>query len=215
MNYKLPLLLLLAIGKLLIAQETLKPFVEHYGDNLVWDNFPAISEDGSHYLIVYNEYSCCIDLGFTLKKIHAKDGKVLREIILSPGEETVAFMVDQQKSIYRNVKKLLDSNRYHTLIEVQKKIPTIDSVDNKMYIEFEMRNHVYKSEKFTIPRLPSYGFCCNGGTDIEEDCLLDQTIVRVFLSVKHEMLLIVTGLSQVADGCDQGPFYHIIPMAMK
>ncbi|WP_299436112.1 hypothetical protein [uncultured Aquimarina sp.] len=204
--------MLLFIGYQSLAQETFRPFIDQYGDNLVWDNFPAISEDGSHYLIIYNEYSCCIDLGFTLKKIHSKDGKVLSEINLSPSEEAPDFMVEKQKTIYRNVKQLLASNDYQTLKEVGgfKQIS-----DDSIYLEIGIENQVYKSEKFIISQLPSNGFCCNGGTDIKEDCLLDQTIINVSLSIKHHMLLIVTGLAQVADGCDQGPFYQMIPIAKE
>ncbi|AXT49562.1 hypothetical protein D1818_01525 [Aquimarina sp. BL5] len=213
MKYRLLLLLLVLTGsQFLSAQQVLRPFVAHYGDNLVCDNFPAISEDGLHYLIIYSQYSCCVDLGFSLQKIRSSDGKLLDEIILSPSEEADEFMVAKQKSIYEKVKKLLESDNYYTLKEILKFDQKVDPIDNKMYVEVNVSNEVCKSEKFILPQVNSHGFCCNGGTDIHENCLLYQSIVNVSLSVEHKMFLIETGLAQVADGCDQGPFYRMIPI---
>ncbi|WP_299311518.1 hypothetical protein [uncultured Aquimarina sp.] len=214
MKHKLFLFLLLLItSKLLIAQEkTFKPFVDHYGDNLVLDNFPAVSEDGLYYLIIYSEYSCCLALGSSLQKIRSIDGELLNEIILSPSEEAGQFTVAEQKSIYENVKKLLESDNYYALKEVLKFNQMVDPIDNKIYLEVNVSDKVYRSEKFSLPQIQSHGFCCNGGSDMHENCLLYQALVNIYFSIKHKMFLIEIGLAQVTDGCDHGPFYHMIPI---
>ena len=51
-----------------LAQELVHPNIHYNDTHLSWENFPAISEDGSHYLIIYNEYSCCIDTGNILQQ---------------------------------------------------------------------------------------------------------------------------------------------------
>ncbi|MHA7057297.1 hypothetical protein ACWGOQ_0008775 [Aquimarina sp. M1] len=214
MKYKMLLFLLLLItSKHLTAQESLKPFVNHYSDNLILENLPAISEDGFHYLVEYSAYSCCIDLGTSLKKIGSAEGKVIREIIISPNEEADPFTVTKRQSIYESVNNILENDTYYTLTMVEKfKVVNEGDIDG-MYVSVHMDAIPYTSEKFTLPRIMSHGFCCNGGIDIDENCLLYQNVIAVYLSVKRKVFLIETGLRELMDGCDQGPFYTMIPIS--
>ncbi|MBW1298160.1 hypothetical protein [Aquimarina litoralis] len=208
MKPKFLLTALFFITRLLIAQETFKPFVDFYGDNLVLDNFPAISEDGSHYLIEYSQYSCCISTEEKLQKISTKNGEVLDEIILYPGEEATEFIVKDLETAYKKVSKLLKSNNYSTL----KKIPKFNHVNdssNGFSLSFTFINEMYTSEQINLPRILSHGFCC-GGEDLRENCLLYQSIIAVWFSKEHNFLLIESGINQAANGCDQGPFYQIV-----
>ncbi|WP_378174463.1 hypothetical protein [Aquimarina sp. SS2-1] len=199
--------------KFLTAQETLKPFVDHYGDNLVLEGFPAISKDGTHYLVVYSQYVCCIVPEETLQKIDLKSGKILDEILLSRSQVEEQFTVQEQKEISEEVQQLLDSDSYTSFIEIEIFKP-VYSKDKKMHIEVSILDRIYRSEEIVLSRIPSHGFCCNGGTDIEENCLLYQTIIAVYLSMEHKVLLIESGLDQMMDGCDQGPFYKVIPLVV-
>ncbi|GAA0721883.1 hypothetical protein GCM10009430_23720 [Aquimarina litoralis] len=209
MKNKFILIAFFFIGCFSIAQEFFEPFVDFYGDNLVVDNFPAISDDGSHYLIEYSQYSCCVSTETKLQKISAKDGTVLDEIILYPGEEATEFLVQDLETAYKEVQKLLDSNNYRTLKEVTK-FNHHNDINNKHTLTFTLEDQKYISEEIDLPRISSHGFCCNGGSDLEENCLLYQSIVRVWFSKNHHMLLLETGLAQVANGCDQGPFYQLV-----
>lgn len=211
MKLKFLFIILFFIGKMSEAQETLKPIVGFYGDNLVLDNFPAISDDGSHYLVKYSQYSCCISTEEKLQKIRIKDGKILDEVILYPGSETTQFTVEEQKNVYEKLLKILSNGGYTTL----NRIPAFNQIydeDKNTFIGFKIKKETYKSQKIDIPRLSSHGFCCNGGIDMKENCLLYQAIINVSFSDKHNILLIETGLDQLADGCDQGPFYQVIPI---
>ncbi|WP_298539679.1 hypothetical protein [uncultured Aquimarina sp.] len=207
------LLFLLAIGQLSIAQEeTLRPSLNFYDDNLALNNFPAISEDRSHYLILYNEYSCCIETEEVLQKISTKNGRILNEIVIYPGSEATQFTAEQQKGIYDKVLKLLKSSNYTTL----KRIPTYNHMyddDKNTFLAFEIKKETFKSEKIDLPRLGAHGFCCNGGTDLNENCLLYQSIINAWFSKEHNFLLIESGIHHGMNGCDQGPFYKVIQVA--
>lgn len=209
MKSKFVLIAFFFIGYLSIAQEFFKPFVDFYGDNLVLDNFPAISEDGSLYLIEYSQYSCCVSTETQLQKISSKDGKILDEVTLYPGEEATDFLVHDLETAYKRVKKLLNEDNYRTLKEIPK-FNHHNDINNKNMLIFTLEDQKYISEEIDLPRISSHGFCCNGGSDLEENCFLYQSIVRVWFSKKHRMLLLETGLAQVADGCDQGPFYQLV-----
>ncbi|WP_405206454.1 hypothetical protein [Aquimarina sp. LLG6339-5] len=206
-------LFFLVVSKSLFSQEPRQPIVYYEEDNLVLDNFPAISEDGSHYLVVYNQYSCCVYLGNSLQKIETNSGKILNEIIISPAEESIQFTISKQKSIYKNIKDLLKSNHYYTMNMIDKFKIMYGEGKDELYIMVNISGRVYVSEKFTLPRINSHGFCCNGGIDMNENCLLNQAIINVSFSDKHSTLLVETGLDQLADGCDQGPFYQVIPIS--
>ncbi|WP_027391325.1 hypothetical protein [Aquimarina latercula] len=206
-------LFLLVVSKSLFAQEPRQPIVDYEENNLILDNFPAISEDGSHYLAVYNQYSCCIYLGNSLQKIETSSGKILSEIIISPTEESVQFTISKQKSIYKNIKHLLKSNHYYTMKLIDKFKVMYGEDKDELYIMVNISDNIYASKKFILPRINSHGFCCNGGIDMNENCLLNQEIINVSFSIRHNVLLVETGLDQLADGCDQGPFYQVIPIS--
>ncbi|MGY3794765.1 hypothetical protein [Aquimarina sp. 433] len=209
MKNKFILIAFFFIGYVSIAQKYFKPFVDFYGDNLVVDNFPAISDDGSHYLIEYSQYSCCVSTETKLQKISAKDGRVLDEIMLYPGEEATELLVHDLETAYKKVQKLLNEDNYRTLKEITK-FNHLNDINNKHKITFTLEDQKYTSDKIHLRRISSHGFCCNGGTDINENCQLYQSIVNVWFSKEHNLLLIESGIIHGMDGCDQGPFYQLI-----
>ncbi|GAA4114110.1 hypothetical protein GCM10022393_13400 [Aquimarina addita] len=178
---------------------------------LEWVNFPAISEDGTYFLAVYSEYSCCLDLGGVLQKIKASNGKVVEEIILSSSEEIdPPFTLEKKQEILKDANRLLKEFTYHAL----QKLPSLEEntklKDDRLQIQVDLANRSYVSKKFSLPKLKASGYCC-GAIDDKKNCLVDQSITSTWLSKIHETFFIESGFSGQADGCDQGPFFKIVP----
>ncbi len=209
MKFRFLFFLILLVSQITCTQQTLRPFVQYDGDNLILENFPAISEDGSHYIVISNKYSCCLDFGDILQKIRTSDEKVVKEIKVTSGEEDPQFTVEKKKVIHDEVNKLLD-DRYISLTTIQKFELVSDKTQETSHVKTGLNNHIYVSEKFTLPKIEFPGYCC-GDMEDEGHCMVDQTIQHLWIDFDSEMLLLESGfVHSVADGCDRGPFYKMI-----
>ena len=215
MNFKFIFFLLL-ITTTSSAQEFVGPSIHFEDSYLSWKNFPAISEDGSHYLIVYNRYSCCVDLGNTLQKRSTSTGEIIKEIVLSPDEtENVQFSTKKKMMIFKEVENMLNETKYHSLIKIEKPEPIEDKDTNALVVMAKLQGQSFISESFNLPQSKLHGFCCTGDYDSQESCTIDQGLHNVWLSKKHGVLLTQSGLWHLADGCDDGPYYRIVPLLKK
>ncbi len=195
----------------LFAQELDTPSIVYNGTDLSWENFPAISEDGSYYLIIYNEYSCCIDSGNILQQRNITTGEISKEIILSPNEIDQIEFSSEKKAIIiiKEVQDLLKEMRYFTLFEVKEYEQIQQKINNELCIKSKLQTQSLTSKSFNLPKSELHGFCCTGDYDSKESCNASQSIENVWLSRKHQLLLIESGVTHPADGCDDGPYYTV------
>lgn len=212
MNFKAILFLVLLINTISLAQESIHPSIHYRDSYLSWKNFPAISEDGSHYLLIYNQYSCCVDTGSILQKRSVSTGEISQEIVLSP-EETVEieFSTKKKMTILKQVESILNETKYYSLVKIQKPEQIQDKDTNALVVQAKLQDQSFTSKGFTLPQSKLHGFCCTGNYDSQENCGIDQRVHKVWLNREHRVFLIESGVWHSADGCDDGPYHKIVP----
>ncbi|TSE04978.1 hypothetical protein [Aquimarina algiphila] len=213
MKNKFLIVALLLISYRLLAQELDTPSIVYNDTDLSWQNFPAISEDGSYYLIIYNEYSCCVDTGSILQQRSVTTGEINKEIILYPNEtDQIEFSSEKKATIIKEVQDLLKETSYFKLFEVKKHQQIQQKDNNELFVKAKLLTQSFTSKSVNLPLSKLHGFCCTGDYDSKESCDVSQSIENVWLSKKHQLLLIESGVTHPADGCDDGPYYTVTPL---
>ncbi|TPN83934.1 SH3 domain-containing protein [Aquimarina algicola] len=214
MNFRVVLLLLLLINTISSAQESVHPSIYYKDAHLFWKNFPAISEDGSNYLIIYNQYSCCVDTGNILQQRSTDTEEIVKEIVLSPDEtKGLEFSTKKKMTILKQVENVLNETKYYSLVKVEKPEQIQNKGSNAFAIRAKLNSQSFTSESFSLPPSELHGFCCTGNYDSQENCAIDQSLHDVWFSKKHNVFLVQSGVWHSADGCDDGPYYKIVPFA--
>lgn len=200
-------------NKLMLTKIDSKPSIFLNDGRIEWENFPAISSDGKILFVIDAQYSLAVS-AVELHLIDFKTGKVIKKIVLTPGDENTnqTFSSTKNKAIVSEALSLIKKEKPKPLQSITQFEMSLDSSSKLFYLKF-INNSVQKySQLFNLEEMSRSWYCCGFEKPEDGGCKQPPEISEVWLAVKNNFLLVVYGFSKGADGCESGPSYKIVPL---